>query len=61
VVTYTARVIQDEEGPILILPEELSRELDWPTGTAVRIEGNQHYFTIKLVKKSTGDSQVNSS
>jgi hypothetical protein len=50
---YTGRVIADEEGPILIFPEELSRELDWPTGTEVRIEGTAKCFTIKLVRKPT--------
>jgi hypothetical protein len=60
VTSYTARVVEDDEGPILIFPEELSRELDWPVGTEVRIEGDQNCFTIELVKKSIGDSQINS-
>jgi hypothetical protein len=38
----------------------LSRELNWPTGTEVRIKGDRNCFTIERVKKPAGEPQIGS-
>lgn len=49
--TYTAKIIEDKKGPILIFPEELSRELGWGVDAKVRITGNRNCFRIELLEK----------
>lgn len=52
--TYTGRIIEDEEGPILLIPDELSRESGWGIGAEVCIAGDRNEFTIQLLKKGAG-------
>jgi len=49
--TYSTKVLEDEEGPFVILPDELSRELAWGVGATLRITGDRNCFKIELLEK----------